>query len=161
MSQTKFVEFRGEGFWAFDVVALVFLKHLIDAATQSSEFESNSWLVDVVEHWRVDAVVSDYGIFLDDSWSAAQLTTVSELVTAACRALSERDLIPAREIESWEMIEGHRCFARGLPFVSTAPATSLGRAITQLLNGTLPEPPPGTWWFFGTEEMAPTMGRRT
>jgi hypothetical protein len=32
MSKSLFVEYRGQGFWAFDVVASVFLKHLVDVA---------------------------------------------------------------------------------------------------------------------------------
>jgi Arc/MetJ-type ribon-helix-helix transcriptional regulator len=32
MSKSAYVEFRGEMFWAFDVVLAVFLKHLVDVA---------------------------------------------------------------------------------------------------------------------------------
>lgn len=52
------------------------------------------------------------------------------------------------------MMDGNdgRCFARGLPFVTSESAIRLGEAIIKLVNGRLPVPPPSTGWFFGTEE---------
>jgi hypothetical protein len=85
MSKTLFVHWRNNGFWAHDVGAAVFLKHLLDAAT----------------------------------------------------------------------------FARGEPFITTSSAIRLGDAVIQLVNGTLPEPPPGTYWFFATEASGITLGKRS
>jgi hypothetical protein len=162
MSQTLFVDFRDEGFWAFDVVSAVFLKHLIDAATSHLERQEDAWLADAIGHWRFNAVCGDCGHFLDDSWSIEQIAIFTKLAREACDVLSKRDKIPAEEIQSWEMVEGDdgRCFARGLPAVTTASAIRLGEAIIKLVNGTLPEPPPGTWWFFATEDCGPTIRKR-
>jgi len=159
MSKTLFVHFRDGGFWAFDVVSAVFLKHLIDAANIHLERHHEPWLTDAVAHWRFNAVSGDYGLFLDDSWSVQQVATFTALARKACAALSKRDTIPAEEIQSWQMIEGDagQCFARGLPAVPTASAIRLGEAIIKLVNGTLPEPPPGTWWFFATEDAGDTI----
>src|SRR6516225_2835961 len=150
MSKTLFVKFRGRGFWAFDVVSGVFLKHLIDASTPHLERLGYSWLRDAVGHWRFNAVIGDAGLFLDDSWSPEQVATVTGLATAACNELSKRVEIPAEEVESWQLLDDMRRFARGLPSVTTASAIRLGRAIIELINGTLPESPQGTWWFFST-----------
>jgi hypothetical protein len=117
-------------------------------------------LSDAVASWRVVAAISDYGLSLDGTWSLQQLDTFTELADEACNTLSWRDEIPAGEIESWEMVEGVRCFARGLPAVKTASAIRLGRAIIQLIDGTLPEAPPGTSWFFETEENPRTIQMR-
>jgi hypothetical protein len=155
MSKTLFVEFRGDGFWAFDVVSAVFLKHLIDVATPFVGHAGGTWLADAVARWREDAVISDFGLFLDDIWTVEQVETFTALAVAACDALSRRDVIPAEEIESWLMVDDLRCYARGLPFVTTASAVRLGRAVIRLVNGTLPEPPTWTWWFFSTDD-APT-----
>jgi hypothetical protein len=159
MSQTLFVHFRDGGFWAFDVVSAVFLKHLIDAATSYLDLHEEPWLSDAVARWRVNAAISDLGLFLDDSWSREQVNTFTALARAACDALSNRDKIPAEEIQSWQMVDDLCCFARGLPAVTAASAIRLGEAIIKLVNGVLPEPPPGTWWFFATEDDATILNR--
>jgi hypothetical protein len=169
MSKTLFVYFRDrgrergtEGFWAFDVVSAVFLKHLVDAATSHLLLQNEAWLADAIGHWRFNAVCGDCGLFLDDSWSIEQIATFTKLAREACSVLSKREEISAEEIQSWQMVEGKdgRCFARGLPALTTASAIRLGEAIINLVNDKLPEPPPGTWWFFGTEESGATMGKR-
>jgi hypothetical protein len=160
MSKTLFVEFRGRGFWAFDVVSGVFLKHLIDASTPYLERPDYAWLCDAAGHWRFNAVIGDAGLFLDDSWSSEQTATVTKLATAACSELSKRAEIPAEEIESWLLLDDLRPFARSLPSVTTASAIRLGRAIIELINGTFPESPAGTWWLFSTEDAPTTIRKR-
>ena len=160
MSKTLFVGFRGNGFWAFDVVSAVFLKYLIDTATPLLDDVHQSWLSYAVARWREDAVISDFGLFLDDSWSTEQIHAFTALAGDACDALAKRETIPASEIESWRMVDDLSCYTRGLPFVPTASAIRLGRAVIQLVNGTLPEPPVGTWWFFSTDDAPTTCLRR-
>jgi hypothetical protein len=123
---------------------------------------ARSWVADAIEHWRFNALCGDCGLFLDDSWSVEQVATFTKLAREACHVLSKRENIPAEEIQSWQMMDGNdgRCCARGLPFVTTASAIRLGEAIIKLVSGRLPEPPAGTWWFFGTEESDLTMGKR-
>ena len=161
MSKTLFVEFRGRGFWAFDVVSGVFLKHLVDAASSCLAGQNHPWLADAVEQWRFNAVISDCGLFLDDGWSAEQLRVFSELAARACDRLAERAEIPADEISSWPMLDGERIFPRGLAAVQTKSLIRFGRALIQLVNGSLPEPPPGTWWFYSTEDAPRTITKRT
>jgi len=162
MSKTLFVHWRDNGFWAFDVVSAVFLKHLIEAAESHPELGNESWLADAIAKWRFNAVCGDLGLFLNESWSVEQIATFTGLAREACVALSNREKIPAEEIQSWQLLDGDngRCFARGLPFVATASAIRLGEAIVKLVNGTLPEPPPGTWWFFATDESGATLRKR-
>jgi len=69
MSITRFVQYRGAGFWASDFIVGVFLKHLIDRASQHGEGKASSWLDDCISEWRVIAVVSDYGLEFDSTWS--------------------------------------------------------------------------------------------
>jgi hypothetical protein len=162
MSKTLFVHWHDDGFWAFDVVSAVFLKHLIGAATSYLEHHDEPWLRDAIPQWRFNAVCGDLGLFLDESWSVEQLAAFTALARQACDVLSKRDKIPADEIQSWQMIDGDdgRCFARGEPFVTTAAAIRLGEAIIKLVNCRLPAPPPGTWWFFATEESGATLRKR-
>src|SRR5262245_54930801 len=123
---------------------------------------TRAWLAEAVRQWRFNAVCGDLGLFLYDAWTSQQTETVSRLARQVCDSLSTREDILVDEIESWQMLEGNdlRCFARGLPAVTTASAIRLGEAIIQLIDGTLPEPPPGTWWFFATEDCAPTIQKR-
>lgn len=162
MSKTLFVQWRDDGFWAFDAVSAVFLKHLIDAATSYLGRHDEPWVRDAIPRWRFNAWCGDLGLYLDESWSVEQVATFTWLAREACSDLSKRERIAADEIQSWQMIDGPDgcCFARGLPFVTTASAIRLGEAVINLVNNTLPEPPPGTWWLFATEEDGATFGKR-
>ncbi len=160
MSKTLFVEFRDRGFWAFDVVSGIFLKHLVDVATARLARQHEAWLADAVEHWRFNAVVSDCGLFLEDDWTDEQIQSVRELSAAACDLLGKRIEISAEEMSSWQLLDGQGVFPRGLASVTTESAIRLGRAIIQLLDGSFSEAPQGTWWFFGTEESPRTLEKR-
>lgn len=159
MSQSLFVEYRGRGFWAFDVVVSVFLKHLVDVA--EPRIAGSSWLGEIVERWRVDTLLcGQFGVELDEQWSSAQMELVVELFEATCEILGRRDEIRGEEIEGWQLLDGERGFARGMPVVRTKSVINLGNAITALLRGTLPEAPAGSWWWYGAEEQPGTLERR-
>jgi hypothetical protein len=160
MSKTLYVEFRDRGFWAFDVVSGIFLKHLVDATAPRLAVQRDAWLAEAVDRWRFNAVVSDCGLFLDDDWSPEQVQSVKEIATAACNLLSNRSEISAEEMSSWPLLDGEGVFARGYASVTTDSAIRLGQAIIQLLDGSLPEAPQGTWWFFGTEDAPRTLAKR-
>ena len=68
MSKTLYVDFRGQGFWAFDVVSGIFLKHLIDVAKPRIAERDEPWLTEAVGHWRFNAICRDCGLFLDEDW---------------------------------------------------------------------------------------------
>ena len=76
MSKTLFVDFRGQGFWAFDAVSGIFLKHLIDVAEARIADQNESWLAKAVSRWRFNAICGDCGLFLDENWSAEQIRSV-------------------------------------------------------------------------------------
>jgi hypothetical protein len=149
VSQTKFVEFGGRGFWAYDVAAGVFLKHLIDAAEASSQ-ASAPWLSNAVSSWRVQAGITDFGLTLDPDWSTAQRQAFIALAEEACSKLAARESIPAREIASWPLVDDLRIYPRGASEVLTAPVIELGRAIIALVIGQLPNAPEGKTWLYGT-----------
>ena len=158
MSKRHYVQFREDGFWAFDVVSSVLLKHVIDLA--APRVEGREWLAEAVHYWQVCTAYTDLALFFEGEWSADQVGEVRGLFAAACDAIAAREEIPAAEVESWPAVDGLTLFARGLPAVPTKPVVNLGRAIIQLFDGTLPDPPPGTWWFFGVDDMPNTMPKR-
>jgi hypothetical protein len=61
MPATKGIKFEGRFFWAYDVAAGVFLKHLIDEA-EASEQADAPWLSKAVSHWRVQAAITECGL---------------------------------------------------------------------------------------------------
>jgi hypothetical protein len=148
VTATKAITFLERGFWAYDVAAGVFLKHLIDAAETSQE-ANMPWLSDAVSHWRVQAVITEFGFTLEEDWSAEQRKTFIALAEEACAALATRDTIPAEEIVSWPLVDDMRIHTRGASEVATGPVVELGRAIIDLVRGELPEAPKGEAWFFG------------
>lgn len=156
MSKTQVVKYAGRGFWAYDVALSVFLKYLLDAAESSPEAHT-PWLSEAKSNWRVWAVISDFGLTLDENWSADQRETFAALTEQACTALETRKSIPAEEIVSWPFVDDLRIFPRGATEVSTAPVVELGRAMIALLRNELPDPPKGQAWIFGTPDGRSTI----
>jgi hypothetical protein len=160
MSQTLYVEFEGDGFWAYDVGVGVFLKYLIDVARAEEEQQSSKWLDDCIKHWRVNAVVSDFGLWLDPEWTDDQRRIIRSLIDTACLELENSDSISAEEAASWQILDGCGVYSRGAETIATAPAIELGRAISLLLEGKLPKAPFGYWWLYGVEGGVSTIKKR-
>jgi hypothetical protein len=152
MSKTKFVEFRDDGFWAYDVGLAVFLKHLIDKAILRSLLPEGEWLVEPISDWRRVAVIPDICLEVDAAWSASQLATFVELADQACVALAQREMYSADEIVSWALFDEVRIFPRGATHVQTSPVVELGRALIALVQGSLPAAPTGRQWLYGAPE---------
>jgi hypothetical protein len=151
VSKTKFVDFREDGFWAYDVGLAVFLKHLIDVALPRCS-PADVWLADAIADWRRIAVIPDIGLHIDVSWSATQRETFIELVEQSCAALAKRKGYAAEEITSWALFEDLRIFPRGHSYVNTAPVVELGSALIELIDGSLPAAPVGKQWLYGAPE---------
>lgn len=153
MSKKQAVSFRDrdDWFWAYDVGLGVLLKHLIEVATED---EVDPWLDRVRAEWRTTMEVAGSGLGLDlgIGWSAHEVDRFLKMVDKACDALSYREGIPAAEIQSWPVFVGVQNPTRGAATVDTKPVIELGRAIQALVRGTLPEPPEGVCWLYGTPE---------
>jgi hypothetical protein len=152
MSQTKFVEYRDNGFWAYDVALGVFLKHLIDVTLERAETPGGEWLSEEIAEWRTIAVIQDYGLEINPSWSSAQLEIFIELVDQACAVLACRSQIASTEVTNWEILEDIRIHTRGATEVETGPVVELGRAIIVLARGDDPAAPAGKTWLYGAPE---------
>ena len=151
MSCKLFVEYRRNGFWAYDVAVGILLKHVIDCAKKFTVQEGFAWLRDCVERWCVNAVISDFGMHLDEAWSEDQIQIVRQLIDDACNDLLQRECIPAEEMSAWNILDGEGVFPRGASQFPTAPVIELGRAVQSLFDGTLPKAPGGRTWYFGVE----------
>jgi hypothetical protein len=151
MSKTKPVTYKDISFWVYDVAFGIFLKLLIDKAIQCTNPEYLAWLSDCIPQWRVNAIVSDFAFHFDSQLSAEQLQVILRLIDESCLELAKRESIPAQEMEAWNILDGKGIDLRGHSEFPTAPVIELGRAMQELLCGTLPPAPVGTWWFYGTE----------
>ena len=160
MSKTLYVHCEGRGFWAFDVASSVLLKFLIDAAQEPAMTEEGEWLQAVVEHWRVNAVIPDLGVYLDDNWTSSQVATVIKLLRSAAQSLRMQTSLPAGEIESWPFDDDQCLFTRGIDPVPCEPIACLAEAIIALLEDTLPAPPRGHAWFYTLDDEVQTIQMR-
>ena len=149
MSKTKYIEYRGRGFWVYDVALGVFLKYLIETA-EATEEASEPWLSDLASSWRVAACVADIGLVLDDNWSSERQQTFIVLAEQACATIGKRTTIPAEEMIAWRVLESEGVFPRGETEVLTAPVVELGHALIALITGDLPDAPKGKSWLYGT-----------
>ena len=95
---------------------------------------------------------------IDPSWSEEQIAAFIELAKTACNRIAQRVSIPANENQSWEVLPGAHMRTRGQPEILTAPVVQLGRAIIALVDGTLPDPPADTRWFYGQPGDPSTIG---
>ena len=155
MTAAKGINFEGRFFWAYDVAAGIFLKYLIDEAERSNH-ANEPWLSDAVSNWRVQAVITEFGLTLEEQWSSAQRQVFMKLAEDACKKIAIRESIPAEEVASWPLVDDLHIFPRGNKGILTAPIIELGHAIIALVSGSLPRPPKGEAWFYG-----PPSGRTT
>lgn len=158
VTQTRFVGYRDRGFWAYDVALGVLLKHVVDVAESRSAEPRLAWLEEAARSWWITAVL--YGLEMDVSWSPEHVKVFTDLVRQACERSEARAKIPAEEIAAWPIVDDLRIFPRGAVEVFTAPVVELGRAIIAIVDGSLPEPPAGTWWLFGCPEGRTTIQKR-
>src|SRR5579862_2425130 len=158
MSATMFVHGPNDGgFWAYDVAAGIFLKYLVDAARDCLAREKADWLRKRVSNWETSAVLlANSGLYFGANWSANELSVVLRLIKETCDALEKKESITANEMKSWEI----SVLARGHDPFPTGPVVELGHAILELVTGTIPKPPEGTWWFYGLPTGRSTIGRR-
>ena len=157
MSKTKYIEYQGNGFWAYDVSLAVFIKHLIDVAVPGTVVPGNEWLKEAISSWRIAGAVPDYGLKIDAEWSHEQIKIFTELAEQTCKELAERKRIAASEIKGWKILEDVRIDPRGATFVDTAEVVELGRAIVALANGSLPSAPGGRTWIYGAPDGRTTI----
>ena len=151
MSETQFVEFANRGFWAYDVALGVFLKHLVDAG-EHPDYDEVRWVQDALPKWRTVIAVAGSGLGwqIDEGWSDGESKLFLQLVAQATEQLASREAITVDEMKQWSVFEGLDAVSRGAAVVKTAPIVELGQAIHRLLESSLPHPPEGKHWFYGT-----------
>lgn len=150
MSKTVSVSFRRRNLWAYDVSLSILLAELIDTITGLEPGKRPQWLTGLLPDLRRHAVVgADLHLDLDFGLADQQRDHLLALIAQASQRLREREMITAAEAAKWEILDGHMVIWRSAAAVGTAPIADLGEALTALIQGTLPDPPLGTWWLLG------------
>jgi hypothetical protein len=158
VSATKYVQYGDRGFWVYDIVLGVFVKHLVDVV-EATEHSRAAFLDAALRHWRLTPFL-DIGVHFEKSWTELQRQNVIAFLEEACDRLGTRDSIPMEEIVNWTFGGDLRLFHRGLMEVRTAPVIELGTAIIALLRDELPQAPEAEAWFF-THTGRSTIGMQT
>lgn len=137
----------------------VYLKFLIDAAVQVSNNRPQVWLTDSIQHWRVNALMSDFGLHLNDDWTESEVKAVIEMCGSASQAVRIHGDVSYFDVSDWDILDGQSIYLRGHDPVPYEPVARIGDAIVALLTNTLTNPPIGHLWCFtladeiGTIEM--------
>jgi len=140
MSKTLFVDFRGSGFWAYDVAAGIVAEEMVQVARQRQPMDG--WLAQAIEGWEVTIDVSDYGLPLREDWKESQLVVVRNIIETVAERLAARDTLSS---------DSFRTDFRGADSFPVAPVVELALALRNLLGGDLEAPPRGAAWLYGAE----------
>jgi hypothetical protein len=108
----------------------------------------SAWLGDLENELRVQAIVSDFGIPLDE-WCDGHEEQFLALVTEAGRRLAERGTVTAQQAAAWIVLDGTPIIWRGQDAVDTDPIVTFAEALAAIIGGTYPQALPGQWWCFG------------
>ncbi|WP_345634108.1 hypothetical protein [Rugosimonospora acidiphila] len=150
------VEFGGRGFWAYDVSLSLLLVEAIRAGEELPADRRPAGLPGVLDQLRVVAVVPDLGFPIEESWPPREVDLLRSLLIDVSRRLAVRGTVAADGVATWDVLDGGTISLRGAEVVDLTPVIELAGATVQLVEGTLPRAPAGTWWAYGFEG-----GRRT
>lgn len=143
------VEFGDRGFWAYDVALSILLVQVIWVAEELPTEQRPAWLSDALYQLRIDAVVGDLGFVIELSWPVDGVELLVTLLAEANRRMAALKTITADEVACWQILGGDTICLRGARVVDLTPVIELGEATIELIRGTLPWPPVGTWWMYG------------
>jgi hypothetical protein len=160
VSKTRTVTIGGRGFWAYDVSVSLLLAETIRVGMELSHDQQPSWLPEALDKLRTLVIVTDFGVAIDDDWPSQGVDLLVQLINEANRRLAARGSITAAEVAEWKAVGADQVHLRGAEVVDLSPVVELGQATVQLIHGTLPPPPAGTWWFYGNEGGPRTIGMR-
>ncbi len=147
MSRTTPVGLHGYNIWVHSGNLAVLLVEVIRAIGEMPSRRRPPWWPRVVEAFRSEAHVTDMFFDLDLGLTAQQRDELAQVFAETAQRLGAcpyftpeqaagwdhvPELAPSTDDEQWE----------------TAPIAELARALADLIRGTLPPAPPGTWWFY-------------
>jgi hypothetical protein len=135
--------------WVYDAALSVLLAQTIRAVEQMPPGRRPAWWANCIHDLRVHSIISDFFFDVALGLDAEQREEFARLLLDAAEHLWQRRVLTAQEAANWRVLDNETVIFRGDQPQDTEPIAELGRALAELLRGTLPEPPPGTLWFYG------------
>jgi hypothetical protein len=160
VSKFGIVEFGGRYLWTYDVSLSIMLAEAIWVGEELPADQRPEWLSDALDQFRVCAVVSDFAFVIDRIWLADRVGLLRSLLVEVGRRLAARGRLTVDEVATWNVLDGDTIDLRGAEVVDMAEVVELTQATIELIDGTLPEPPPGTLWMYGFPGGRSTVPRR-
>jgi hypothetical protein len=157
MTSTAFVQYRENGFWAYDVAGSVFLWFLIQSAEEHLATTTSPWLQEMIQNWRVAAVVTEMAHYADDEWTPAQVELIVQLCRTTTGAIRQHVEFSGDDVQAWPVLDDQRIFVRGHDPIPAEPVARLGDAFASLLQGQLDDPPEQHLWFYTLDMDASTI----
>jgi len=150
MSARCCVEYRGRAFWGYEQSVAILL-YLAAERAESAEFVGD-FTPQMIEQWRfVSFLGSNIGVQLDGVCADEhRRLRFIELLSSCGDELQRMKEVRGEQVLEWRAL-GERVIWRESPgsVVSTMPIAMLAEAMTKLVRGDLPHPPPETWWSIG------------
>jgi hypothetical protein len=107
-----------------------------------------TWLADLEQELRVDAIVGASFAVLLDEWCDGHQDEFIALAFQAAARLGARGQITAEQAAAWIVLDGTPVLWRGKDPVDTAPIADFVTAMAGIIRGVHPAPPDGLHWYF-------------
>ncbi|MEV4122279.1 hypothetical protein [Micromonospora sp. NPDC049645] len=156
MTRTAAVSANGRSFWAYDV-SISFLAH--EMLVVGREGASGPWFDQLAGSLAAVATVGgNAGLNLEPVVEADAVEPFAAIASEAAARLGALRVVTEADAEL-RRTEGWPVIWRNLhgPAMPTAPMAALANAMINLLRGTLPKPPFGTWWYLGLPDGPSTI----
>ncbi|AEV85462.1 hypothetical protein ACWT_4440 [Actinoplanes sp. SE50] len=140
--------------WAYDGALAILLAQLLRDVEGIPPDHRPPWWDSRVEELRTQAMFSDLFFDVALGLEPGQREELAELFEDSADRLAERQPRTPGQVDDWHLV------FRGDHAYDVGPIAELGRALGELLRGTLPAPPPGTLWLYGTPGGRTTISPR-
>ena len=163
MSRTVAIEYRERHFWAFDAALAVWLIEIVNAAT-SDRLDEDPWWAGHLRQWRVATVLgANVGHQLPHDWDEQRFAQFLDISRRTIESLRVRRSERGATLAALRGVDGETTCAdryAAQDQVDLEPIAVLGQAILDLVLGQLPQPPAGSWWYFGEGSQPATITMR-
>jgi hypothetical protein len=154
------VGFGARSLWTYDVSLSIMLVETVWVGEELPAGHRPEWLADALDQFRVLAVVSDLGFHIEDNWPADGVDLLRSLLVEVSHRLAARGTLSADEVATWNVLDGDTIDLRGVGVVDMYEVVELIEATIELIDGTFPDPPPGTLSMYGFPGGRSTVPRR-
>jgi len=147
VSRTTPVGLRGQNIWVYCGSLALLLVEVVRAIEELPRQRRPPWWAQVAEAFRLEAQITDMFLDLDLGLTEQQRDELAQVFAQTADRLGSRLYFTPEEVAGWDKVPELPPSIRGEQ-LETGPTAELARALADLIRGTLPPAPPGTWWFY-------------